>query len=155
MDILAGKQKLRMKGNDNCVYKKNPFVIDSFDCAQHCHNVKNPMSIISFSSQLLSESSIHNIGSSAESGNIFTWMQQLGQEKPENLFPVLREIYKEKYNITVNRVGEEVYLYDMHDGKMLYILTQNSLYIRKHHPYLLCRCKRSAAVSDPYHVNKS
>ena len=54
----------------------------------------------------------------------------------------------------MNRVGEEVYFYDMHDGKMLYILTQHSLYSRKHYPYLLCRCKRGAAVSDPDHVCK-
>ena len=54
----------------------------------------------------------------------------------------------------MNGVGEEVNFYDMHDGKMLYILTQHSLYSRKHYPYLLCRCKRGAAVSDPDHVCK-
>ena len=31
----------------------------------------------------------------------------------------------------MKRVGEETYFYDMHDGKMLYILTQHSLYSRK------------------------
>ena len=99
-------------------------MLDSFDGAQHCHNVKNPMSIISFSSQLLSKYSVHEVGSSAENGNIFTRMQELCQEKTENLFPVLREVYEEKYNITMKSVGDEIYFYDMHDRKMLYILTQ-------------------------------
>ena len=96
VNILAGQQKLRMKGINNCVYKTNQLVIDVFDGAHHCHNVKNPMSIITFSFQFLSKSSIHKIGSSEESGKICTWMQQMGPDKPENLFPVLGEIYKEK-----------------------------------------------------------
>ena len=127
-------------------------MLDSFDGAQHCHNVKNPMSIISFSSQLLSKCSIHKIGSSAESVNIFTWMQELCEEKPENLFPVLREVYEEKYNLTMKSAFDDIYFYDMHDRKMLYILTQHSLYSRCHHPYILCKCKRGKAVRDPDHV---
>ena len=34
----------------------------------------------------------------------------------------------------------------MHDGKMLYMLTQHSLYSRKFHPFLLCKCHRSDGV---------
>ena len=83
-----------MQGIDDSIYNKIMLVIDSFDGAQHHHNVKNPTRIISFSSQLLSQRSIHRIGSPAESGNILTSMQELCQEKPENLFPVLREVYK-------------------------------------------------------------
>ena len=54
----------------------------------------------------------------------------------------------------MKRVGEETYFYDTHDGKMIYILTQHSLYIRKHYPELLCKCKRGTAVKDPDHVCK-
>ena len=45
-------------------------------------------------------------------------------------------------------------MYDMHDGKMLYLLTQHSLFNRKHHPFLLCNCKRGAGVQDGNHQCK-
>ena len=42
----------------------------------------------------------------------------------------------------------------MHDGKILYILTQCSLYNRKRHPFILCTYKRGNAVRDPNYVCK-
>ena len=91
------------------VSTKKQLVIDLFDGSQNLHKAKNPTIIISFSSQLLSKFFIHKIVSSAESGNIFTWMQELCEEKPENEFPFLREVYKEEENMTMKRVGEETY----------------------------------------------
>ena len=79
-------------------------------------------------------------------------MQELGQEKAETLFPLLKDVYKSKYQLSTTD-GNRVY-YDMHDGKMLYILTQHSLYNRKHHPFILCTCKRGDAVRDPNYVCK-
>ena len=34
---------------------------------------------------------------------------------------------------------------------MLYLLTQHSLYSRKHYPFLLCKCHRGQGVKDPNH----
>ena len=48
--------------------------------------------------------------------------------------------------------NQKIFLYDLHDGKMLYMLTQHSLYNRKCHPYLLCKCGPGDAVRDPDHV---
>ena len=42
-------------------------------------------------------------------------------------------------------------MYDLHDGKVLYLLTQHSLFNRKHYPFLLCKCQRGAGVKDPNH----
>jgi hypothetical protein len=36
--------------------------------------------------------------------------------------------------------------YDIHDGKMLYLLTQHSLWDRKFRSFLLCTCKREEGV---------
>ena len=79
-------------------------------------------------------------------------MQELGQEKAETLFPLLKDVYKSKYQLLTTDANR-VY-YDMHDSKMLYILTQHSLYNRKHHPFILCTCKRGDAVRDPNYVCK-
>ena len=53
-------------------------------------------------------------------------MQELGKETRGNLFLLLRKVYEEKYEISIKNDGESVYFYDMHDGKMIYILTQHS-----------------------------
>ena len=39
-------------------------------------------------------------------------------------------------------------MYDVHDGKMLYNLLQHSLWNRKHHPFLLCKCQRNASLNE-------
>ena len=127
-------------------------VLDSYDGAHHTNNVKKKRNIISFSSQVISERTVNQIGSTAESANILTWMQELCEEKADHLFPLLKEVYKSKYELSFED-GTRVY-YDMHDGKMLYILTQHSLYNRKHYPYILCTCMRGEAVRDPNHVCK-
>ena len=36
----------------------------------------------------------------------------------------------------------------MHDGKMLYLLTQHSLYNRKYKPFLLCKCSKGEGVQN-------
>ena len=42
-------------------------------------------------------------------------------------------------------------MHDLHNGKMLYLLTQRSLYNRKHHPFLLCKCQRGVGVQNSNH----
>ena len=79
-------------------------------------------------------------------------MQKLGQEKAGLLFSLLKYVYKSKYQLSTTD-GNRVY-YDMHDGKMLYIPFQHSLYNRKHHPFILCTCKRGNAVIDLNYVCK-
>ena len=56
------------------------------------NNVKKQVNIISFSSQIFSERSVRELGTTAASGGILTWMQQTGKEEPANLFPSLRKV---------------------------------------------------------------
>ena len=44
-----------------------------------------------------------------------------------------------------------VTLYDLHDRKMLYLLTQHSSWNRKNHPFLMCKCMRGDGVKDEQH----
>ena len=152
VNILSKRCKRKLQDDSANMYNEKEMVLDSYDGAHHTNNVKKKRNIISFSSQVLSEQTVHQIGSSAESANILTWMQELGQEKAETLFPLLKDVYKSKYQLLTTDANR-VY-YDMHDGKMLYILTQHSLYNRKHHPFILCTCKRGDAVRDLNYVCK-
>ena len=42
-------------------------------------------------------------------------------------------------------------MYELHDGKMLYLLTQHSLFNRKHKSFLLCSCGRGEGVRNRNH----
>ena len=152
VNILSKRCKRKLQDDSANMYNEKEMVLDSYDGAHHTNNVKKKRNIISFSSQVLSERTVHQIGSSAESANILTWMQELGQEKAETLFPLLKDVYKSKYQLLTTDANR-VY-YDMHDGKMLYILTRHSLYNKKHQPFILCTCKRGDAVRDPNYVCK-
>ena len=46
---------------------------------------------------------------------------------------------------------DNYHYYDLHDGKMLYLLTQHSMWNRKEHPFLICDCKRGEGVVNNEH----
>ena len=94
--------------------------------------------------------------STAESFNILTWQQIVADEKLENVIPAIESIYEEKSRLRANSKsivdGCNFNFYDMHDGKRLYLMTQNSLWSRKNYPFLLCKCNRGNGVVDENHV---
>eukprot|EP00957_Ditylum_brightwellii_P119655 9129507-Ditylum_brightwellii.AAC.1 len=53
--------------------------------------------------------------------------------------------------VTVNGSTAHPIFYYMYDGKMLYSLTQHGNWNRKHHPFLLCKCRRGMGVAKPKH----
>ena len=132
-------------------------IIDSYDGAEHKNTTaKGKVGIISFNSQLISPPAISE-SSPASSKNILTWQQVVGDEKFDTLLPALKKIYESKADIRRREVSEDKVkhvTYDLHDGKMLYLLTQHSLFNRKHHPFLLCACQRGEGVKDPNHCCK-
>ena len=73
--------------------------------------------------------------------------QMIGNENYANTSQAIEHEYNErqslinKYNL---KHGCKICQYYMHDGKMLYLITQNSMWNRKHYPYLMCKCKRGA-----------
>ena len=44
--------------------------------------------------------------------------------------------------------GCEMCFYHLHDGKMLYLLTQHSLFNRKNRPFLLCSGERGECLNN-------
>ena len=47
--------------------------------------------------------------------------------------------------------SEKMRLYDVHDAKMLYCLTQYFLWNHRYHPFLSCKYQRGAGVKDDSH----
>jgi hypothetical protein len=74
----------------------------------------------------------------------------MGEEKCSTLFPVLEKIFEEKTNLMERKPN--ISIYEMHDGKMHYLLSQHTLYNCKHHPYILCKCRRGQGVTNPDHT---
>ena len=134
-------------------------VIDSYDGAVHNRSKTGDSSIISFSSQLVSSSLLKHEGVSAgNSLNILTWQQVICSEKSENVFPAIKEHYGSKKIMRERKDemsnGIKFIFKEVHNGKMLYLLTQHSLFTRKHRPFLLCSCGRGVGVKNPDHECK-
>ena len=127
-------------------------VIDSYDGALHPNRKKDESSIISFSSQLVSSQIMQLPGYTAgNSKHILTWQQLKGDEKPKNIFPSIRSYFNEKKEMRKNKVSNKYTFLELHDGKMLYMLCQHSLYNRRNFPFLLCSCSRGAGVKNGDH----
>ena len=128
----------------------------------HSKNHKSKTSIISFSSQVFSDKTLEKSNSSTASpNNIFTWMQLRGDESAQNVLPVVNDVCQEIIdvikripNIGITYNEKNYIIYDMHDGKMLYLLTQHSLYSRKYKPFVLCKCSRGEGVQKRDHECK-
>ena len=67
--------------------------------------------------------------------NILKWQQVIGEEKYPNLFAAVEDIFIEKQILM--SANPNISCCDMHDGKMVYLLTQHALLNCKHHPFLL------------------
>ena len=110
-------------------------VIDSFDAANHNITDTGGTSVISYSSQVFSADTISQGYTTSKSLNILTWQQVQGKESSNVVFPYILEHYSNKKELQ-DRVfikdNFKLNLYDMHDRKMLYMLTQYSLYKRKY-----------------------
>ena len=116
-------------------------VIDSFDGAEHLKSKKKVMNVISFSSCLYTSDMIASrVVSAASSFNILTWQQILGKEELSVLLPALGDYFVTEQLKRQQHSTPNTYYYELHDGKMLYMLTQHSLWNRKHHSFLLCAC---------------
>ena len=77
-------------------------------------------------------------------------MQCAAKEEPYVLLIVLEDYYKLKNELKKELKNKGIFhdSYDMHDRKMIYNLVQCSKWNRKHHPFLLCKCKRGDAVKN-------
>ena len=88
----------------------------------------------------------------------------IGAETYANMLPAIQPIFERKKeihekgcnvvdrnNCTIIDNDSKITMYDLHDGKMLYLLTQHSLYNCKHHLFLLCKCQRGVGVQNSNH----
>ena len=98
-------------------------VINSYDGAVHNQTKKGRNSIVSFSSQMCSATTIIDGASPAKSMNILTWQQYIGEENRTNMFPAIKKILEEIKTLRSNDIAElldvEIHYYELNDGKML------------------------------------
>ena len=85
-------------------------------------------------------------------------MQLRRDDLPQNVLPVVNGVYqeiidviKQIQNIGIKYDEKEYIIYDMHDGKILYLLTQHSLYDRRYKPFILCKISWVEGVQKIYH----
>ena len=131
-------------------------VLDLIDGAEHLRSKKKITSVISFSTSLTCGSWINKSEVSAGNLlNILTWQQLRGKETIHTMLPAVESYFREKKRLRESTENRNYYFYDLHDGKMLYLLTQHSQWSRKNHPFLLCKCGRGEGVTaNENHVCK-
>ena len=135
-------------------------VINSFDGAEAFKTQKNVSSVVSFSSSLLTTSLIQEKHVTAgASFNVCTWLQMMGKENLKMMKCVLDNEYWTSRKALVEGSkkmqglsSSKVWVYDVHDAKMLYSLLQHSQWNRKHKPFLLCKCKRGDGLENENHI---
>jgi len=71
-------------------------IIDSFDGANHFVTEDGSISVMSFSSQIVSPQIIQQGYTCAQSINILTWQQVMAKETAQNIFPSVYQHYKKK-----------------------------------------------------------
>ena len=136
------KGRMNIDGNDG----GQILVIDSIDGAEHRKSKTDITSIISFSSMMFVSDMIQAKEVTAGSSlNILTWQQVRGTETLHTMMPAVKEYFEEKKAYRDLRKND--FFYDLHDGKMLYLLTQHSVWNRKYKPFLLCNCLRGEGVT--------
>jgi hypothetical protein len=62
----------------------------------------------------------------------------------------LTEYFEERQRLLEESASSKprLFCYDCHDGKMIYQYLQCSPWNRKHHPFILCKCKRNIGVKN-------
>ena len=125
-------------------------MLQSWDGANHRVTTKGgETSVLSCSNCVFNRGTVSEGFTTAKSDTILTWQQILASESPQNVMPAFREYYS-----CIRKLQDEngdVIVYDCHDGKMLYILTQHSLWNRSGFPFLLCKCRRGDCVKNVDH----
>lgn len=137
---------------DRCIESSDDVVvIDSIDGAEHLKSKKSVTSVISFSSSMFVSNWINKkIVTAGSSLNVLTWQQLRGTESIHSMKPAVEEYFKTKKvqrDLSLEE-GKKYSYYDLHDGKMLYLLTQHSQWNRKFNPFLLCTCSRGEGVRN-------
>ena len=95
---------------------------------------------------MCSDKTIIDGASPAQSMNILTWQQMIGEENRTNLFPAIQKILEDIEKLKSEGFSDlpdtKFSYYELHDGKMLYLLTQHSLFNQKHFPFFMYMWQR-------------
>ena len=126
-------------------------MFDSYDGANHLETAEGKIDLVSFSSAIANHDLLQLCSySTAKSSSILTFTQVAAKEEACMLLSVLKPHYKSKRMLKEEllKQGTNLILYDVHDAKILCNLTQYSQWNRKHHPFVLCKCKRGKAAAN-------
>ena len=130
--------------------------INCYDGAQHGITEKKLCNVTSYSTSVVSPTSVGKSYTTSNPSTILTWKQVIGDENMSTVAQSASYVYKwlgENIKDGVcNILGRTVNFSEVNDAKMMYALTAHSLWNRQYHPFLLCSCQRGDGVVDPNHT---
>ena len=87
---------------------------------------------------------------SCSSHSVLTYQQTGCPEKIEYVLPALEVVWEDLKKMQAEGElkidGCDIFPHELHNGKMLYLITQHSLWNRTNKPYLRCGCRRGVGV---------
>ena len=130
-------------------------VVNCFDGAEAIQSEKQVKGVVSFSSMLLTPKLVNEgLLHPGSSFNILTWLQILAKEELKVMKTCMQGYLQDRTELVCQQVRpsllprNKLFVYDMHDGKLLYLLSQHSMWNRKNFPFILCKCRRNR--DDPH-----
>ena len=130
--------------------------INCYDGAQHGITEKKLCNVTSYNTSVVSVTSVGKKYTASNPSSILTWKQVKGDENMSTNAQAVSYVYKwlgEHIKDGVcDILGRKVRFYEVHDGKMIYVLIAHSLWCRLYHPFLLCACQRGDGVVDLNHI---
>ena len=128
----------------------NPLVIDLINGAKRQQSKNKVTSVISFSLSLICPKLLKDgTVTAGSSKSPLTWKQARGPESISSMTPLFESYFESKKVLSRNAKNvpdrSNYFHYELHDGKMLYLMTQYGLFSRKNSPFLLCSCKKEKA----------
>ena len=96
---------------------------------------------------IINDKLLRNDYTSTQSQNILTFMQVVASENPDVCLTIFHNIMKEintfkHENLPLKYQHLKMHFQLINDGKMIYALSQHSLFSRKFHPFQACKCCR-------------
>ena len=134
-------------------FDNNVLVLVLADGAGHQVSQDGESSVISLSLIIINSKLLSYDYTSTQSHNILTILQIAGAEKSELcctfFLPLLKEITSFKSSDLPVQYLHLVFEFELlNDGKMMYALTQHSLFKRKGYPHMQCTCCREGNIDQ-------
>ena len=156
---VFGNQFLTSSINHKNQFNNKFIILLSADESCHQDTKEGYSNVITCNVSIIGDRLLQNGFTSTQSQHILTTMQVVADEHLDVCMHIFHDFMKNINNLNVDQLPSnyhhlQIEFQVINNGKMIYALSQHSLYSRKCHPYCICKCKRGK-VQECRKLNKN